>query len=49
MVDVRKKCGATALKGVSNGAVTLNFCTDEFKKLDNFVLVMGISEGLFGA
>jgi hypothetical protein len=31
MVDVPKNCGATALIGVSNGAVTLNFRTDKFK------------------
>jgi hypothetical protein len=33
MVDVRKYCGAAVLIGVSNGAATLNFLTDEFKKL----------------
>jgi hypothetical protein len=30
-VDVRKNCSGTALIGVSDGAVTLSFRTDEFK------------------
>ena len=30
-VDVRNNCSGTALIGVSDGAETLNFCTDEFK------------------